>query len=138
MQLPFEQFPALNVLAMCRHIFARRIPGIHVSHDKAEALKRLESAHLEIRNAIGIGDWPLLTAQQIHGDKIACVNAFRKKGVESAHRFKGDRTNARKILDRAPGSYRPAQPVHSSAPLRGRFRCGYHSTMSDGRLERDS
>ncbi len=73
MQLPFEKFQALNVLAMCRHIFTRRIPGIHVSHDKAEALKRLESAHLEIRNAIGIGDWPLLTAQQIHGDKIACV-----------------------------------------------------------------
>src|SRR5436190_600342 len=98
MQLPFEKFQALNVLAMCRHIFTRRIPGVHVSHDKAEALKRLESAH----------------------------------------RFKGDRTNARKILDRAPGSYRPAQPVHSSAPLRGRFRCGYHSTMSDCRLERDS
>jgi len=76
MQLPFEKFQALNVLAMCRHIFTRRIPGIHVSHDKAEALKRLESAHLEIRNAIGIGDWPLLTAQQIHGDKIACVNAM--------------------------------------------------------------
>ena len=76
MQLPFEKFQALNVLAMCRHIFTRRIPGIHVSHDKEEALKRLESAHLEIRNAIGIGDWPLLTAQQIHGDKIACVNAM--------------------------------------------------------------
>jgi len=76
MQLPFEKFQALNVLAMCRHIFTRRIPGIHVSHDKAEALKRLESAHLEIRNAIGIGNWPLLTAQQIHGDKIACVNAM--------------------------------------------------------------
>jgi len=76
MQLPFEKFQALNVLAMCRHIFTRRIPGIYVSHDKAEALKRLESAHLEIRNAIGIGDWPLLTAQQIHGDKIACVNAM--------------------------------------------------------------
>jgi len=76
MQLPFEKFQALNVLAMCRHIFTRRIPGIHVSHDKAEALKRLESAHLEIRNAIGIGDWPLPTAQQIHGDKIACVNAM--------------------------------------------------------------
>src|SRR5205809_473889 len=106
MQLPFEKFQALNVLAMCRHIFTRRIPGIHVSHDKAEALKRLESAHLEIRNAIGIGDWPLLTAQQILGP--------------------------------APGSYRPAQPVHSSAPFRGRFRCGYHSTMSDCRLERDS
>ena len=85
MQLPFEKFQALNVLAMCRHIFTRRIPGIHVSHDKAEALKRLESAHLEIRNAIGIGDWPLLTAQQIHGDKIACVNAM----VETDREFSG-------------------------------------------------
>ncbi len=85
MQLPFEKFQALNVLAMCRHIFTRRIPGIHVSHDKAEALKRLESAHLEIRNAIGIGDWPLLTAQQIHGDKIACVNAI----VETDREFSG-------------------------------------------------
>ncbi|PYL85263.1 MAG: hypothetical protein DMF23_03915 [Verrucomicrobia bacterium] len=85
MQLPFEKFQALNVLAMCRHIFTRRIPGIHVSHDKEEALKRLESAHLEIRNAIGIGDWPLLTAQQIHGDKIACVNAM----VETDREFSG-------------------------------------------------
>jgi purine-nucleoside/S-methyl-5'-thioadenosine phosphorylase / adenosine deaminase len=85
MQFPFEKFQALNVLAMCRHIFTRRIPGIHVSHDKAEALKRLESAHLEIRNAIGIGDWPLLTAQQIHGDKIACVNAM----VETDREFSG-------------------------------------------------
>jgi YfiH family protein len=85
MRLPFEKFQALNVLAMCRHIFTRRIPGIHVSHDKAEALKRLESAHLEIRNAIGIGDWPLLTAQQIHGDKIACVNAM----VETDREFSG-------------------------------------------------
>jgi len=82
MQLPFEKFQALNVLAMCRHNFTRRIPGIHVLHDKAEALKRLESAHLEIRNAIGIGDWPLLTAQQIHGDKIACVNAMVKTDRE--------------------------------------------------------
>jgi len=85
MQLPFEKFQALNVLAMCRHIFTRRIPGIHVSHDKEEALKRLESAHLEIRKAIGIGDWPLLTAQQIHGDKIACVNAM----VETDREFSG-------------------------------------------------
>ncbi len=85
MQLPFEKFQALNVLAMCRHIFTRRITGIHVSLDTAEALKRLESAHLEIRNAIGIGDWPLLTAQQIHGDKIACVNAM----VETDREFSG-------------------------------------------------
>jgi polyphenol oxidase len=74
MPLPFEQFPALSAIGICRHAFAQRIPGIDVSHDKAEVLKRLAAAHREIRNAIGVGDWPLFTAQQIHGDKIAVID----------------------------------------------------------------
>jgi len=73
MQLPFEQFPALNAIGICRHLFTQRIPGIDVSTDKAKVLKRLESAHREIRNAIGVGDWPLFTAQQVHGNKIAIL-----------------------------------------------------------------
>jgi YfiH family protein len=75
MQLPFEQFPALGAIGICRHVFTQRIPGIDVSHDKAEVLNRLEAAHREIRNAIGVGDWPLFTAQQIHGNKIAVVDS---------------------------------------------------------------
>jgi len=74
MHLPFEQFPALSAIGICRHVFIQRIPGIDVSHDKAEVLGRLEAAHGEIRNGIGIGDWPLLTAQQVHGNKIAVVD----------------------------------------------------------------
>jgi purine-nucleoside/S-methyl-5'-thioadenosine phosphorylase / adenosine deaminase len=74
MQLSFEQFLALSALGICRHVFTQRIPGIDVSHDKAEMLKRLDAAHREICNAIGVGDWPLLTAQQIHGSKIAVVD----------------------------------------------------------------
>ena len=73
MNLPFEQFAALNAIGICRHVFTQRIPGIDVLHDKAEVLNRLEAAHREIQNAIGIGDWPLFTAQQIHGNKIAIV-----------------------------------------------------------------
>jgi copper oxidase (laccase) domain-containing protein len=72
--LPFEQFPALGAIGICRHAFAQRILGINVSHDKAEVLKRLDAARREIRNVIGIGDWPLFTAQQIHGDKITIVD----------------------------------------------------------------
>ena len=72
--LPFEQFPALRAIGICRHAFAQRIPGIDVSHDKPEVMKRLDAAHRGIRNAIGVGDWPLFTAQQIHGDKIAIVD----------------------------------------------------------------
>jgi copper oxidase (laccase) domain-containing protein len=84
MDLRFEQFPALSAITICRHFFAQRIPGIDVSHDKAEVLERLNAAHQEIRNATGLGDWPLFTAEQIHGNEIAVIDK-----VESARR--GDR-----------------------------------------------
>jgi copper oxidase (laccase) domain-containing protein len=71
---PVEYFPALQGIDICRHVFTQRIPGIDVSHDKPEVLRRLEAAHLEIRRAIGVGDWPLLTAEQVHGNKIAIVD----------------------------------------------------------------
>jgi polyphenol oxidase len=71
---PIEYFPALNAAGLCRHAFIERIPGIDVSHDKAEALKRLDAVHRELRDQIGMARWPLLTAQQIHGDKIATVD----------------------------------------------------------------
>jgi polyphenol oxidase len=78
-RLPFEQFPALGAIAMCRHVFTQRIPGIDVSHAKAEVLKRLEVAHREIRRAIGVSNWPLLTAEQIHGNKITVVDTSPDK-----------------------------------------------------------
>jgi polyphenol oxidase len=72
--LPVEKFSALEGTGVCRHAFIKRILGVDVSHDKAEALKRLDKLHREIRNSIGMGDWPLLTAEQIHGNKIAIVD----------------------------------------------------------------
>ncbi len=71
---PIEYFPALQAVTFCRHAFIERIPGIDVSHDKAEALKRLDAVHREMRDQIGMAEWPLLTAQQIHGDNIAIVD----------------------------------------------------------------
>ena len=64
----------LNAIPNVRHGFIVRIPGIDVSADKAEALQRLDAVHRNYRDEIGIGDWPLLTAQQVHGDKIAVVD----------------------------------------------------------------
>src|SRR6266480_7087196 len=82
-QLPFEQFPALSAIGICRHLFTQRIPGIDVSTDKAEVLKRLEAAHREVRNAIGVSNWPLFTAQQVHGNKIAVVERAVASAVPS-------------------------------------------------------
>jgi hypothetical protein len=73
MHLPFEQFPALSAIGICCHVFTQRISGIDVSHDKAEVIERLDVAHREIRNAIGMGDWPVFTAEQVHGNKIAVI-----------------------------------------------------------------
>ncbi len=73
-EIPIQYFPALRDITLCRHAFIERIPGIDVSHDKAEALERLDAVHREARREIGMADWPLLTAQQIHGDRIAVVD----------------------------------------------------------------
>jgi copper oxidase (laccase) domain-containing protein len=72
-QSPFEQFDALRNIPDSRHVFTQRVSGVDVSGDKAAALRQLETAHREVRSAIGVGDWPLLTAEQVHGDKIAIV-----------------------------------------------------------------
>jgi copper oxidase (laccase) domain-containing protein len=69
----FEQFESLNVAGV-RHAFTRRVADIDVAHDKAEALRRLDKVHREIRTELGSGEWPLLTAEQIHADKIAVID----------------------------------------------------------------
>jgi copper oxidase (laccase) domain-containing protein len=84
MQLPVEQFDALSHIPNCRHIFTRRIPGIDVAHDKTEALRRLEAAHLGIRRALGVADWPLITTEQIHGNKIAVVDRAVRSDIHFA------------------------------------------------------
>jgi purine-nucleoside/S-methyl-5'-thioadenosine phosphorylase / adenosine deaminase len=69
-----EFFPALDAIANIRHGFIPRIPGIDVSADKAEALRRLDVVHRDFRREIGIGNLPLLTVQQIHADRIAVID----------------------------------------------------------------
>jgi len=71
---PVEFFPALSAIDSCRHAFIERAPGIDVSQYKAEALKRLDIVHRAARREIGIADWPLVTAQQVHGNKITVID----------------------------------------------------------------
>lgn len=72
-QLPAEQFAALSALPQLVHGFTLRVPGIEMSHDKAEALARLDGVHREIRTECGLGAAPFITAQQVHGNDIAIV-----------------------------------------------------------------
>jgi len=96
-QSAIEQFAALESSGVCRHAFIRRIAGIDVAHDKAEALRRLEAAHRNIRRKIRVESWTLLTAEQVHRNEIAIVD----RPVESGRQFAGCdgiATNQRKIL----------------------------------------
>ena len=74
MHFPFEQFPALNAIGICRHVFTQRIRGVDVSSDKAEVLDRLDAAHRKIRDMARMGDWPLFTSKQVHGNNIAVID----------------------------------------------------------------
>jgi copper oxidase (laccase) domain-containing protein len=70
-----ERFPALDLLGVCRAGFVKRIPGTDVFDDKAAALERLETAHRQARTRLEMKDWPPVTAEQVHGDQIAVIDA---------------------------------------------------------------
>jgi polyphenol oxidase len=74
-QLSAEHFPALGVLPSVVHGFTLRVPNIEMSHDKMEALARLDGVLREIRREHGLGGAPFMTAQQVHGARIAIVEA---------------------------------------------------------------
>ena len=52
----------------------RAFSGIEVSYDKADVLARLDAAHREIRASLSMDRGSLLTAQQVHGDRIAVID----------------------------------------------------------------
>jgi YfiH family protein len=59
----------------CRHAFVRRVPGVHISYDKTEALARLDAVHRQVRNSLGLDSAPFLTAEQVHGKKVAVIDS---------------------------------------------------------------
>ena len=70
-----ERFPALDAIAGCGAVFIKRVPGIDVGSDKAAAVSRLEGAHREVRQRLGLADWAQVTAEQVHGNRVAVVDA---------------------------------------------------------------
>ena len=57
------------------HGFTLRVPGLEMSHDKAEALARLDGIHRKIRGERGLADMPFVTAQQVHGKEIGVIES---------------------------------------------------------------
>src|SRR5436305_6080097 len=91
-----ERFPALQALNVCRAAFVKRVPGIDITGDKAAALNRLEAAHDSARHDIGMGDWPLVTAEQVHGNRVLVVDSAMTKD-EHITGYDGFATNQRSV-----------------------------------------
>jgi copper oxidase (laccase) domain-containing protein len=72
-QLPAEHFSPLQAVPGLVYGFTLRVPGLEMSHDKAEALARLDGIHREIRRNQGLTAMPFMTAEQIHGKRIAVI-----------------------------------------------------------------
>lgn len=73
-KFPVEQFNALAANPVCRHAFVGRVPGIEVSYDKTKALAQLDGVHREVRKLLDVDQCPFLTAQQVHGNRIAVID----------------------------------------------------------------
>jgi YfiH family protein len=69
-----EFFPALSATGVVRHGFIRRIPGIDVATDRAEALNRLDAIHRRIRADLGLREMFFATAEQVHGNEVAVLD----------------------------------------------------------------
>jgi copper oxidase (laccase) domain-containing protein len=70
-----EFFPALNDIALVRHVFIGRVPGIDVATNRATALSRLDAAHRAFRADRGLAKKIFATAEQVHGDEIAVIHS---------------------------------------------------------------
>lgn len=70
-----EFFPALSALALVRHAFIGRIPGIDVATERTQALARLDGAHRRIRVQLSFESSSFATAEQIHRDEVAVIDA---------------------------------------------------------------
>jgi len=70
-----ETFDALSALPGLIHGFVLRDRSIPVDDvDKDGALARLRPFHAEAQRFLGIGDCPLVTAEQVHAAEIAVVD----------------------------------------------------------------
>ena len=69
-----ETFPALSEIAVVRHGFIGRVPGLDVKVERETALARLDEFHAAARARAGLGDRVFITAEQVHGTEVAVVD----------------------------------------------------------------
>ncbi|HWL52901.1 MAG TPA: polyphenol oxidase family protein [Chthoniobacteraceae bacterium] len=86
MNVPVEIFPQLSKGGRFPNAFFGRVPGLDVATEREVALARLNDWHREMREKVGFAGMPFITAQQVHGNGVAVVDAescSRVAGVDA-------------------------------------------------------
>ena len=68
-----ESFPPLDAIPSIAAHFLGRIPGVDVAVERHEAMSRLAPHQANLISKRGLAEYPLATAEQIHGAEIATV-----------------------------------------------------------------
>lgn len=66
-------FQSISDQQFVRHAFLERVPGLDLAVEREEALGKLKPFHLAAQKQHGMGEYPLITAEQIHGNGIGMV-----------------------------------------------------------------
>lgn len=76
MSNPVERFPALDAIPGIAARFFGRIPDLGVELERQEAMSLLAPYQMELLVGEELGNYPLITAEQVHGNQVAVVEKF--------------------------------------------------------------
>ena len=79
---PIESVQALEGIPRIAAHFIARIPGLSIAVERAEAMALLAPQHHRILEQEGLENFPLVTAEQIHGKEIAIVTEATTSAIQ--------------------------------------------------------
>jgi len=79
---PIESVQALEGTPGIEAHFIGRIPGLSISVERSEAMALLAPQHHRILQQSGLENFPLVTAEQIHGKEIAIVTGTTISAIQ--------------------------------------------------------
>ena len=71
----FASIASLDAIPGIKAGFIGRIPDVDVLLERDGAMARLAPHHRRILHSEGLGDFPLVTAEQVHGNRVSVVGA---------------------------------------------------------------
>ena len=93
MSIMVETFPAVAIGGQFCNAFIGRVSELDVTTHRKAALASLAKYHEQARHDLGFGDMAFITAEQIHGNGVAIVDANTRSPDAGADALITDRPN---------------------------------------------